>query len=41
MWNLGPAGTEVPLTVLRDGQARTITVTSGNREDYLRRPALH
>jgi hypothetical protein len=21
--------------------ARTITVTSGNREDYLRRPALH
>ena len=41
MWNLGPAGTEVPLTVLRDGRARTIRVTSGNREDYLRRPALH
>jgi S1-C subfamily serine protease len=41
MWNLGPAGTEVPLTVVRDGRARTITVTSGDREDYLRRPALH
>jgi S1-C subfamily serine protease len=41
MWNLGPAGTEVPLTVVRDGRARTITVVSGNREDYLRRPALH
>jgi S1-C subfamily serine protease len=41
MWNLGPAGTEVPLTVLRDGEARTIKVTSGDREDYLRRPPLH
>jgi len=41
MWNLGPAGTEVPLTVLRDGRAHTITVTSANRDDFLRRPALH
>ncbi len=41
MWRLGPAGTEIPLTVLRDGRARTITVTSADRENFLKRPALH
>ncbi len=41
MWQLGPAGTKIPLTVLRDGRAREITVTSGNRDDFLKRPALH
>lgn len=41
MWQLGPAGTEIPITFLRDGRARTVLVTSANREDFLRRPALH
>lgn len=41
MWQLGPAGTEIPMTLLRDGQARTVLITSANREDFLRRPALH
>ncbi|MEO1092569.1 MAG: S1C family serine protease [Pseudomonadota bacterium] len=41
MWDLGPAGTEVPLTVLRDGRPVQLTVVSADRESFLKRPALH
>lgn len=41
IWGLGAAGVGVPLTVLRDGQSQSITVVSGNREDFLWRPPIH
>ncbi|MFW5678804.1 MAG: S1C family serine protease [Pseudomonadota bacterium] len=41
MWKLGPAGTEVPLTLLRDGRAHEITVVSADRDTFLKRPSLH
>ncbi len=36
VWSLGPAGAEVPLTVLREGRLRDIAVESRDRHDYLR-----
>jgi len=36
MWSLGGAGAEVPVKVLRDGQALDIVVKSGSRYDFLK-----
>ena len=36
VWNMGAAGADVPLTVMREGSLHDITVKSGNRYDYLR-----
>ena len=36
IWDLGHAGTNVPLTVMREGSLRDIVVVSGDRYDYLR-----
>jgi S1-C subfamily serine protease len=41
VWNLGPAGTEVPLTVSRDGVVSQARVRSGDRQDFLKKPHLH
>ena len=41
IWSLGPAGVEVPLTVLRDGETIELRVTSGDRNAYLKKPRLH
>lgn len=41
IWSLGPAGVEVPLTVLRDGETIDLRVTSGDRNAYLKKPRLH
>ena len=41
IWSLGPAGVEVPLTVLRDGETIELRVTSGDRNSYLKKPRLH
>lgn len=41
MWALGPAGTEIPLTVFRDGQMQSVRVRSVDRADLLKRPSLH
>ncbi|MFZ1893099.1 MAG: S1C family serine protease [Rhodoplanes sp.] len=41
IWSLGPAGIEVPLTVLRDGETIELRVTSGDRNAYLKKPRLH
>lgn len=41
IWSLGPAGVEVPLTVLRDGETIDLHVTSGDRNAYLKKPRLH
>jgi S1-C subfamily serine protease len=41
IWSLGPAGVEVPMTLLRDGVVLEVTVTSGDRNRYLKAPRLH
>ena len=41
VWALGPAGTEIPLTVLRHGETLDIVITSASRYDYLKKPGLH
>ena len=38
MWNLGDAGTVVPLTVMRDTVGVEVTVKSASRYDYFRTP---
>lgn len=41
VWSLGEAGVKVPLTLIRDGETTEITITSGDRERYLKTPRLH
>jgi S1-C subfamily serine protease len=40
IWALGPAGTAVPLTLEREGRRVEVSVRSGDREDFLRKPPL-
>jgi S1-C subfamily serine protease len=41
IWSLGRAGADVPLTIYRDGRTFDIHVTSGDRQQLLRKPRLH
>jgi S1-C subfamily serine protease len=41
IWSLGQAGTQVPLTVFRDGRTFELRVTSGDRRRFLKGPSLH
>ncbi len=41
VWRLGPAGTEIPLTLLREQSVVQVRVRSGDRNDFLKRPRLH
>lgn len=41
IWSLGPAGVAVPITLIRDGHVLEVTVTSGDRNRYLKAPRLH
>jgi S1-C subfamily serine protease len=40
IWRMGPAGTEIPLTLARGAGPVYVTVRSGDRNDYLRKPSL-
>ncbi|MBB5752909.1 S1C family serine protease [Prosthecomicrobium pneumaticum] len=40
VWTSGPAGTEVPLRVLRGGREAWLRVRSADRGDFLRKPQL-
>jgi S1-C subfamily serine protease len=40
IWALGPAGTPVPLAIERDGRRMDISIRSGDREDFLRKPPM-
>ncbi len=40
IWQQGPAGTTIPLSVLREGAPLRVDVISGDRNDYLRKPLL-
>jgi S1-C subfamily serine protease len=41
VWSMGEAGVEVPMTVFRDGRPMELTVTSGDRNRFLKGPSLH
>jgi S1-C subfamily serine protease len=41
IWRLGPAGVDVPLTVVREGQATRVVVRSADRNSFLKQPRLH
>jgi S1-C subfamily serine protease len=40
VWSLGPSGTEIPLTVARDGAMLPVSVRSADRGDFLKKPSL-
>lgn len=40
MWRLGPAGTEIGLTLARDGSPAQVQVRSADRGDFLKKPQL-
>jgi len=40
IWRMGPPGTEVPLTILREGARVHVLVRSADRGDYLKKPML-
>jgi len=40
VWQLGPAGTEIPLTVARGEKVVGISIRSGDRGDYMKKPSL-
>jgi S1-C subfamily serine protease len=41
IWNLGAAGVEVPMTLVREGSVSRLRVASIDRQDLLRKPSLH
>jgi S1-C subfamily serine protease len=41
IWLLGEAGVDVPLTLHREGDTFDVTVTSGDRNRFLKTPRLH
>jgi S1-C subfamily serine protease len=41
VWDLGPAGTEVELTLSRRGASSTARIRSADRSDFLKKPRLH
>ena len=41
IWALGEAGVDVPLTLHREGDTFDVTVTSGDRNRFLKAPRLH
>jgi S1-C subfamily serine protease len=40
IWHSGPAGTEIPMRVLRDGREAWLRVKSADRNSFLRKPHL-
>jgi S1-C subfamily serine protease len=41
IWALGPAGTEIALTLARDGSLLEVRLQSADRNDFLKKPLLH
>ena len=41
VWSLGPAGTEIPLTIVRDGEPRPVLLESIDRDARLKHGAVH
>lgn len=41
VWRTGPAGTQILLTLARDGALSRVQVRSGDRNDFLKKPQMH
>jgi S1-C subfamily serine protease len=41
IWSVGPAGSDIPLTIARDGAMQRVTIHSADRNDFLKKPRLH
>jgi S1-C subfamily serine protease len=41
VWSLGAAGTEIPLTLAREGSVVRLRLRSADRNDFLKKPQLH
>ena len=41
VWQVGPAGSEIPLTLVRDGAVIRARLRSADRGDFLKKPRLH
>jgi S1-C subfamily serine protease len=41
IWRLGAAGTEIPLTLAREGSLLNVRLKSVDRNDFLKKPSLH
>ena len=41
IWSIGPAGSDIPLTIARDGAMQRVTIHSADRNDFLKKPRLH
>ena len=41
IWSIGPAGTDIPLTIARDGNPKRLLIHSADRNDFLKKPRLH
>jgi S1-C subfamily serine protease len=41
IWSIGPAGSDIPLTIARDGNLQRVTIRSADRNDFLKKPRLH
>ena len=41
IWSIGTAGVEVPLTLVREGTVSRVRVSSTDRQNLLKKPALH
>ena len=41
VWRLGAAGTEIPLTLAREGSLLNVRLQSVDRNDFLKKPLLH
>ncbi|MDC9824391.1 S1C family serine protease [Devosia sp. ZB163] len=40
LWEIGPAGAEVPMRIVRDGRENWVRVKSADRNTYLRKPMM-
>lgn len=40
LWATGPAGSEVPIRIVRDGREALVRVKSSDRSSFLRKPSL-
>ncbi|SED91243.1 serine protease, S1-C subfamily, contains C-terminal PDZ domain [Rhizobiales bacterium GAS191] len=41
VWSCGPAGTEIPIEVVRDSRSKWLRIKSADRGSFLKKPRLH
>ncbi|MBV8449748.1 MAG: PDZ domain-containing protein, partial [Hyphomicrobiales bacterium] len=41
LWSCGPAGTEIPIEIVRDNRSLWLRVKSADRSGFLKKPRVH